>query len=157
MTVMPVFNVDMLCEGLTDQEVWVIRAAFTNRGVKNKSEGYAKLRSNKPFRRVETFEQGCANYVWRMLCFDLVGSGKHACMPVCSNFETSDAIRCRDGDGPKLDVDDPVKYAAWKEYRDRGRVLMKELDELIKRVETKIPLEEKRGLVRWGYALGVLG
>jgi len=150
MTTMPVLPVKRMIEDFTDLDGEIVHAAFTTRGVRNKDDGYAKLRSNKPFKTVETFEQGCANYVWRMLCFDLVGWGKHACMPVSADFELYDAIDIRYGAPGRADRDGK------DERRRRVRELMVELDELTKRAESALPIEAKKGLLRWGRVLGVV-
>jgi hypothetical protein len=142
---MPILPVEEMVAGYTEFEATVIRAAFTGRGVK---EGL-KLRANKPYRKVSSYLEGCANYVWRMLCFDLVGHGKHVCMPVTADFEVRDALEVRDG---RVDWSERDKYT---ERREAVRDTMKELDELIKRFESVLPISAQKGILRWGRALGM--
>ena len=153
---MPILPVDLMVADCNGFEELVVRAAFTARGVKNKSDGYAKLRTNKPFKRVESFEQGCANYVWRMLCFDLVGHGKHVCMPVCADFELHDAITIRVGECPKRDWSDGADNTVCDDWRNRKKDLQKELDALVNRVEKTLPIGAQKGILRWGRALGMI-
>ena len=141
MSQMPIMPVNAMVAGCTEDEARIVLAAFTSRGVQGPD---MRLKANKPFKKVTTFEQGCANYVWRMLCFDCVGWGKHACMPVCVDFELCDAFSARDG------------QAKYSERREDIRNLMAELDLLVKKVEANLPLERKAGLLRWGRALGYL-
>ena len=146
MTTMPVFSQATIDEMLSDCDGWeesVVLAAFTTRG---KHDGY-KLRANKPFRTVRNKREGCANYVWRMLCFDLVGSGKHACMPVCADFDLHDAVRVSPAHANITDRSD--RYAVVRE-------LTADMDSLVKRVEAALPLEAKKGILRWGRALGMV-
>ena len=151
---MPILPVDAMVADCNGLEELIVRAAFTTRGVRNKSDGYAKLRSNKPFRRVESFEQGCANYVWRMLCFDLVGHGKHVCMPVCADFELSDAVTHRNGKCPKYNYEDRNDNTAYYLWTDCVKQLRKDMDALVSRVEKALPIEAQKGILRWGRALG---
>lgn len=141
MSTMPILPLDALCADLNDWEEEVVRAAFTTRGV---SAG-GRLRSNKPFRKVRTKRDGCANYVWRMLCFDLVGSGKHACMPVCADFDLYDAVSVS-----TVIVDRDKRRAIVRE-------LQEEMDALVKRIESNLPIEALKGVLRWGRALGMIG
>lgn len=150
MSNMPVYPLDTMFSDCSDWEESIVRMAFTNRGRFSKDNGNARLRANKPFKRVTTFEQGCANYVWRMLCFDLVGHGKHVCMPVCADFEISEACDIRRGYRPKWD--DPQ----YSDIRAEERDLLDMLDDLIKRFEKDIPIEQQAGIVRWGRALGMI-
>lgn len=145
---MPVLPIDAMVLDCNDLEERIVRAAFTVRGV---SGGYGRLRANKPFRTVESFTQGCANYVWRMLCFDLVGWGKHACMPVCADFELSEAIEHRDG--KRYRYGEP----GYEEQRAEKRDLMKRMDALVSAVEKALPPESMKGVIRWGRALGMIG
>jgi len=140
---MPVLPVESMVADLSESDERIVRAAFTTRGV-------CRLRANKPFKKVETFEQGCANYVWRMLCFDLAGFGKHVCMPVCADFEISDAQATFDGGR--------IRYGqeGYNEQSNRAKELRKRMDELVKRVESVLPIESKKGLLRWGVAFGMI-
>lgn len=150
MSTMPILPIDTMVADCSERDAHIIRAAFTTRGVRNKDDGYAKLRANKPFRRVTTFEEGCANYAWRMLCFDLVGFGKHVCMPVCADFDVCDAVAIRDGKMPRYNE---PGYDGWKAAK---RSVVEALDALVTQVEEVLPLGAKRGIIRWGQALGVI-
>jgi hypothetical protein len=149
---MPILPVNAMVSGLSDRDAGIVRAAFTTRGVNKDTvlQGGAKLRANKPHRRVGSFEEGCANYVWRMLCFDLVGSGKHACMPVCADFELSEALELRYG---------RIRYGqpGYDEQKERSKTLRDEMDALVSRVEKGLPPEALKGIIRWGRALGMIG
>jgi len=146
MTTMPTYSnvtLDAMTAGCDEWENAVVRAAFTTRGVRDGG----KLRANKPFRTVHNKWEGCANYVWRMLCFDLVGSGKHACMPVCADFDLHDAVR------------EDASYADVVDRHDRYQVvrdLTADMDALVKRVESALPITEQKGILRWGRALGMV-
>jgi len=150
MTTMPIINVSACLNDINDGAARIICAAFTDRGVKGKQDGLRKLRSSKPFKRVETAEQGYANYVWRMLCFDLVGSGKHACMPVCAEFEVWDGYELEFGRKPKYDE------PGYDEWKQGVRTVRESLDDLIKRFESNLPPEAMKGIIRWGRALGMI-
>ena len=147
MSNMPILPVEAMVIGLSDCDAGIVRAAFTGRGVQ---DNWGRLKTNKPFKRVTTFEEGCANYVWRMLCFDLVGHGKHACMPVCADFDLSDAQEVLEGRR--------VRYtdSGYDEYKGRSKELRDRMDALVKTVEAPLPVECKKGLLRWGRALGIL-
>ena len=150
MTMMPILPLNSMVAGCSDSDARIIRAAFTTRGVSNKDDGYARLRANKPFKRVTTFEEGCANYAWRMLCFDLAGFGKHVCMPVCADFDVTDAVAVRDGQMPRY------KEAGYDDWKAAKKVVTEALDALIGRVEKTLPIGAQKGIIRWGRALGAL-
>jgi len=137
---MPTYStatIDAMVADCNDWEEAVVRAAFTTRGVRDGG----RLRTSKPFRAVRNQLEGCANYVWRMLCFDLVGSGKHVCMPVCADF----------------DLHATVADCADRTERFRiVRELTAGMDAMIKRVEETLPIEAKKGMLRWGRALGMV-
>lgn len=137
---MPTFDVETLCDGFSNEDKDIIRGAFLKSG---------KLRASKPHKRVATFEQGCINYVWRMLCFDLVGHGKHACMPVTADWELSAGYDAQHG---------RIRYgeAGYEGYREGNKALRQRMDDLVKRFERNIPLEQQKGIVRWGRALGYI-
>lgn len=137
---MPILPVDTMVADLDDNEAKLVRAAFTSRGV----PVGGRLRANKPFKRARNDFEGRANYVWRMLCFDLVGHGKHACMPVCAEFDVCDGLDAEFGR---------------KRYTERAaevRVITKELDALASRAEAALPIEAQKGILRWGRALGMI-
>ena len=133
MTTMPTYTteaLDAMCADCNEWEEAVVRAAFTTRGVRDGG----RLRANKPFRTARDTQEGCANYVWRILCFDLVGSGKHVCMPVCADFDLHAAV---------------AEYADKEERWQIVRDLTADMNALVKRVEGALPIEEKKGLLRW--------
>lgn len=127
---MPKLPIAELVKGLTDDEAKLIRAAFSTRGEK-------ALRTAKPFAKVnrdapDAMFQGSANYVWRMLAFDYVGYHPHSCMPVTADWDI-----------PIRDYEERRKYT-------------KQLDDIIKRAESNLPLTMQRGTMVWGRALGYL-
>jgi hypothetical protein len=137
---MPVLPVDAMVADCDAWEENVVRAAFTTRGVSNGG----RLRANKPDKRVSNKQEGCANYVWRMLCFDLVSWGKHACMPVCADFDLCDAVE----HSPGYEDCDLAELCV-------GRAeLQAEMNLLIKQVEAVLPVVALSGVMRWGRALG---
>lgn len=138
---MPILPLDELMMDFTGQERTILRGAFTSRGLKDKTT--AKLRASKPHKRVTTFEQGCTNYVWRMLCFDLCTSHPHYCIPVSADFELWWGLEAREGE--KVKYSDP-----------RRKELMDKMNELIARFEAQLPPESRKGTIRWGRALGLL-
>ncbi|MHC4302699.1 MAG: hypothetical protein ACYS7Y_36020 [Planctomycetota bacterium] len=145
MSKMPVFSNELLNAMLADCDSWeeaVVRAAFTSRG----ANGANRLRSNKPYSRVSSKLEGCANYVWRMLCFDLAGFGKHVCMPVCADFDLIDAIEVSPG----------CAGSDREQQRAARRELQEDMDRLVKRVEAALPVEALKGVMRWGRALGMV-
>jgi hypothetical protein len=146
---MPIHPVDAMVADMHEDDAWIIRAAYTDRGVPADRDGY-RLRANKPFRKVSTFEEGCANCVWRMLCFDCAGFGKHVCMPVCADFEIMDAYDVRDGRPDRSDIDGRNKR------RQDVRNMMKMLDALTMQAEAVLPGMALKGVTRWGAALGLL-
>ncbi len=122
--------------------------------MKGKENGFARLRESKPFSSPKSYNEACANYVWRMLCFDLVGSGKHVCMPVCADFNISDAITFRDGKAPRYVLDGD--NTEWQARREQEKELRVVLDALVDRVEQHVPVMQRKGILRWGKALGTL-
>jgi hypothetical protein len=143
---MPIMPVEAMVDGLTDWEKDVVRAAFTSRGV----PAGGRLRANKPYGKVSTFEQGCANYVWRMVCFDCVGHGKHVCMPICADFDVHAAFDAKYGRIEWSDID------GRRDRHELVRDMTKILDTLVSRVERKLPIGALKGVMRWGHALGML-
>jgi hypothetical protein len=146
---MPELPVESICScaDFDDYDCRIIFAAFTSRGA---PAGLLRLRASKPYKRIESAEQGYANYVWRMLCFDLVGSGKHACMPVCAEFEVWEGYEHVAGPKPKYGCDG---YDEWKDGCRKRRDI---LDELVGTFESKLPAGAMKGIIRWGKALGMI-
>ena len=149
MSRMPIHPVETMVADMHEDDAWIIRAAYTGRGVPAGCDGL-RLRANKPFRKVSTFEQGCANYVWRMLCFDCAGFGKHVCMPVCADFDLYEACDIQYGCPDRGDRE------GYDERRRRVRELMKSLDALIMQAESELPGMALKGVMRWGHALGMI-
>ena len=146
MSTMPIFPVDAMVADWSESDAEIIRACFTGRGVK---EGL-KLRASKPVKEAKSVRDGLVNYVWRMLCFDLVGWGKHVCMPVCADFDLSYGY---DAEFGRVEFKD-------REGCDRRREVVKGAtaggDVLVKRFETHIPLVAQKGIMRWARAYGVV-
>ena len=151
MGTMPVYPMDAYLADFDVDKDHMIRSCFTGRGRFSKDNGNMRLRSSKPFKTPKTVFEGCANYVWRMLCFDLVGWGKHVCMPVCADFDLEDCFN--DSDGGQ------IRYGktGYEDQRSRGRILRDAMDDLVKQFERNIPIERQVGILRYGRALGILG
>ena len=71
---MPTLPVETMVARCNNLEGWIVRAAFNG----------CRLRAIKPFRCIDCADhsgkalaQACANYVWRMLCFDYVSYLPH--------------------------------------------------------------------------------
>jgi hypothetical protein len=144
---MPVVSVETIVAELHDDDASIVRAAFTGRG---RSDGLQRLRASKPFSRVKTFEQGCANYVWRMLCFDLCDFAPHYCIPITADIEVDMGYDARDGRPDRAD----------REGRDKRRQdvrnMMKALDMLVAAVEAEMKDVPMKGVMRWGRAYGMV-
>jgi hypothetical protein len=142
MSRMPQLPVETLVQGLTEDEASIVRAAFYK----------GRLRSGKPFKRVTTFFEGQANYVWRWLAFDYAGFAPHNCMPVTADFEVMDAFDVRDG---KVDRSLPYETGLRpraEAYRAEGKRLL----EVIKRAERNLPVTLQAGSMQWARAFGVI-
>jgi hypothetical protein len=134
---MPVLPVDKMVADLDDWGEKLIRAAFNRRT--------GALRATKPFRRIDYDAGGalfkaCANYVWRMLCFDFCGFSPHNCLPVCADWDIGAVFYRRE------DSD--------REMEKRGKA---KLDATIERAESVLPASAQRGLMQWGRAWGMVG
>lgn len=129
---MPVLPVETMTADFADYDARLIRAAFTKRGE-------CRLRTAKPYRNAKSRFEGEANYLWRMLCFDLVAATPHSCMPVCADFDMHSTW------GKDLDRAD--RY-------DQVRSRTKELDDLVERFCALLPVEQRGGLCRWGRIMG---
>jgi len=135
---MPILPVDSMCEGLTDEEERLVRAAFVGKT--------GKLRAAKPFRKIDPNSDfaGRANYVWRMLCFDFVARTPYSCMPVMAD----DGI-CAYYYGHPDYADRDKRWAKVREVRES-------LDALVKLAERAVPVTAQAGVMRWGRALGMI-
>lgn len=148
MSSMPKLPVEVMVSGCDENEARIVRACFNGRN--------GCLKASKPFGRIdfdgdtdEALFKASANYVWRMLCFDYAGFGKHVCMPVTADLDVS-AVYYEKYGRPRFD--DPAKES---ERADR-KARIKYLDLLIKRAESTLPVTLQAGVIRWGRALGVL-
>ena len=146
MSRMPILPVDAMVADCNESDAWIIRAAFTSRGV----PAGGKLRTGKPFKRVTSQREGCANYVWRMLCFDLCDWAPHYCMPICADFEISFGYEAEYGRPDRSD-----KEAATLR-RGNVRAMMRVLDLLVKKAESSLPVGSMKGIMRWGKAYGMV-
>lgn len=131
----------MLTRCETDKERELVKACFTTRGKK-------RFRKSKPFKQVETPEQGYANYIWRMIAFDFAGCAPYNCLPVMADFDVYRGLSIETGFDGRFD--DP----GYQGFKDNERMKIKDLDELVKRVETAFPPEMMSGILQWGRALG---
>lgn len=138
---MPKLPVDAMVADLDGREEKLVRAAF--RGATD------TLRATKPFRTIDygaddALFKACANYVWRMLCFDYAGFHPHNCMPVTADWDIG-AYYYRHPD-----------YADRSKRRDAERSVRDALDALVKRVESVLPIMAQKGVMQWGRALGMI-
>jgi hypothetical protein len=133
------FDAMITAAGLDEKEARIIRAAFNGRtGCLRASKPHAKITGSDD----SALEKASANYVWRMLCFDYVGWGKHACMPVTADWDIAFVLRDQHGrDG----------------YFDLVRQETVALNATVKRFESTIPVTAQAGTMRWGRALGLVG
>ncbi len=162
MTSMPKLPVETMVAGCDENEARIVRACFNGRT--------GCLKSSKPYGRIEKTDsdetalfKARVNYVWRMLCFDYAGFGKHVCMPVTADWDIGavySRIFERDGRTARYgspDYDSPADRAAREERRGKERAEREALDVLIKRVESTLPVTLQAGVMRWGRALGYIG
>jgi len=140
---MPKLPFDTMCEGLDEDSARIIRAA------RNRRTGC--LRASKPFDCIdfhgdenEALFRACANYVWRMFCFDFVDYRPHSCMPCTADFDIDTVYYLR------------AKRGDYNERCAAKRVLRDSLDALIKRVESVLPITEQKGAMRWARAYGLI-
>jgi|GEM_PF-6558726 len=142
---MPIHDIDSMVQGMNAGDAWLIRTAYTTRGV---ADG-ARLRAKKPFRKITSLREGCANYVWRMLCFDCAGFAPHNCMPVCASMEVMEGYNAEYG---RVDRND---HEACELRRDNEQNMLDMLDELTKRAESALPIRSFKGILQWGKVLGI--
>jgi hypothetical protein len=125
---MPTLPIDAMCADLDDHGERLVRAAF-----KGKS---GTLRASKPFRTIDpdaddALFKACANYVWRMLCFDLVASRPHNCMPVTADWDLRIVLN-----------DHSIRPGPARTAKDK-------LDATITRAESALPPGSLRGALSW--------
>jgi hypothetical protein len=139
---------DAAIEGLNAR---IIRAAF--RG--SKGSTVCALRASKPFRSFpndgsdESLFKACANYVWRMLCFDYVGCAPHNCHPVTADLDVSSFFYKKYGCSFHTDC-------GREEYRADWKGCIESLDLLIKQFEATIPVTMQAGAMSWARAYGIV-
>jgi len=133
-------TIDLVRPILTAEELVLVAPAFSRKRT---------LRANKPFARVATVEEGCANYIWRMLAFDFSGYGKNSCLPVTADFDLGCVLYNRDKVAGCVESNREARRAEEKGIIDS-------LDVLIKKVESVLPVVAQAGAMRWGRALGMI-
>lgn len=132
MSSMPTLPVERMVRDLPSNSARIIRAAF------RQSDGEtATLRATKPFRKITlkhpcAMFEACANYTWRLLCFDYVASRPHSCMPLTADF---DLYRVLKGQCEKVH----------QAVRDLTLVL----DQQIRLAESVMPITVQRGAMSW--------
>lgn len=136
-------NLEQLTTGLVGAELDIVRACFTRKGT---------LKTGKPFKTVdcvygknEALFKGNVNYVWRMLCFDFLPAHPHCCMPVSADWDMIAAF-------PRYAYG-TLDYTTTKQAQDS---LRKQMDLLIKRAESNLPVTQQAGAMRWARAFGVI-
>jgi hypothetical protein len=101
-----------------------------------------RLKAKKPypkmdFAHVDALLHASANYVWRVLAFDLCDFAPFNCMPCTADW---DLRKC-------------FSYQEVYAEREAWRAT---LDEAIKQIESAIPADQHYGAIRWGRALDLL-
>jgi hypothetical protein len=146
MSIMPKLPFDLMVADCTEDEARIIRAACNSRT--------GCLRATKPFGRIdfhgdkdEALFRACANYVWRMLCFDFVEHRPHSCMPCTADFDIGAVYHLREKHGDYSDRDERFRAE---------RVLRDSLDVLIKQAEAVLPITAQKGAMAWGRAFGIV-
>jgi len=131
---MPVLPIEDMVADCTDYHASLVRAAI------NRASG--RLRATKPFRTIDTtgddaYFKACANYVWRMLCFDYAGIRPHNSMPVTADFDIYNVCKAQ-----------PVNPTS-TDYHDSARDMVRRMDDLVKRVEALLPITSQKGVMQW--------
>jgi len=146
MSNMPKLPFDAMCEDLNEGSARMIRAACNSRT--------GCLRASKPFRCIdfhgdegEALFRACANYVWRMLCFDYVGHRPHSCMPCTADFDVGAVYHLREQHG---------RYPNRDARQRAERILLDALDALIKQAEAVMPITAQKGAMQWARAYGIV-
>jgi hypothetical protein len=144
MSDMPKLPVEAMCAGCSEFEGRLIRAAFNGRT--------GALRASKPFRKVagcdeKAMFEACANYVWRMLCFDYVGHAPHNCMPITGGWDIGAVLFRRRAVGLV-----PADFSPCEGERD----ITKTLDALIKQAESVLPVTAQAGAMSWARVFGLV-
>ena len=86
------------------------------------------LRASKP--QHKDVQGGRAAYVWRMVAFQVSPHPRHHCLPMAAEFDLKD------------------------EDWDNRREVIKQLDNLVKRVVDAVPMQGWHGIHRWTRAMG---
>jgi hypothetical protein len=96
-----------------------------------------KLKPCKPFPKISTLQDdtllhASANYVWRILCFDLCDFRPHNSLPCTAIWDLNNYY--------------------WLASLPARPDWLATLDETIAQIEATIPANEHYGALRWGYA-----
>jgi hypothetical protein len=99
-----------------------------------------KLKSKKPypkvnFKQADALLHASANYMWRMLAFDMCNFRPHNSLPCTADWDLRQAYKHT-----------PTGMSEW----------MDTLDDAIRQVESTIPVDQHKGALEWGYALGLM-
>lgn len=134
MSSMPTLPIEEMVRNLTSNSARIIRAAFRQHDGTD-----AILRTTKPFRKIDTNHpdamfMACANYTWRMLCFDYVAFRPHNCMPCTADFDLHTVLKAQG------DCDD---------MHQAVRNMTTVLDGEIKMAESVMPITAQRGVMSW--------
>lgn len=125
---MPAIDLESLKSTLTVEEYLWAEAIVATQG-KNKG----CLRASKPAQAAPQ-----AQYIWRMVAFEISPHQPHQCLPMLADWELYDLFN-RD------DV----------ERMDKVNALCKKLDEVVNKIVDTVPANKRHGLKAWGRALGV--
>ncbi len=132
---MPKLLLSTMVEGLDDSDAAIIAACMSKRG--------GQLRTVKPYKDIDFSDpklpsplfKASVNCVWRMLCFDFCDFAPHNCMPCTADWD--------------------VRTWYYRTYgKDYSRVNQQQtvdaLGDLVKKVESKLPITLQKGALRWG-------
>lgn len=150
---MPVIDPTNMNKTLTEEQVYLVRDVFTNRG------GKLKLRASRP-----TKAKGATQYIWRMVCFIVSPNPQHHCMPVGADFYINESEYAHRTDQyiPRLETDhDRETVNKWNQKtwdmmhkgEKRKKYIKEELDPLVDIIIESIPKNQWHGAKRWHKAL----
>ncbi len=134
---------EQLTKGLEGTELEIVAGCFTRKGT---------LKASKPFKtsaciygQNEALLKANTNYVWRMLCFAFLAERPHCCMPITADWDITAAF-------PRYAYG-TLDYITTKQAI---KSLIGQMDNLIKRAESNMPITSQAGAMRWARALGAI-
>lgn len=129
---MPKLNMESInYSNLSKEEITILNTII-------KKDGSLKASKPKAKKHDDPNIVGKAQYVWRMVAFQVSPKPQHHCMPVCACFDL-----------PAFNDD-----GKWKS--DIARTMEKSLDNIIDVIVNAVKMSEWHGVHRWGKALGYI-